>query len=109
MRQGRDSGLGTRDSQQHPFPNLTGRHQWTGLIRSTRDLRQTLPGSRVPSPESRLHRTHQKYPSSFFFSIDAPGSWSITRPCRSELVVTSISAMIFSSESASDSMAPVSG
>ena len=56
-----------------------------------------------------LDGIHQKYPSSFFFSIDAPGSWSITRPWRSELVVTSISAMIFSSESASESMAPVSG
>ena len=52
---------------------------------------------------------HQKYPSSFFFSIEAVGSWSITLPCRSELVATSISAMIASSVSASDSMAPVSG
>src|SRR5207342_2566507 len=52
---------------------------------------------------------HQKYPSCFFFSIDAVGSWSITRPCRSDVVATSISAMILSSVSASDSIAPVSG
>ena len=52
---------------------------------------------------------HQKYPSCFFFSIDADGSWSITRPWRSDVVATSISAMIFSSVSASDSIAPVSG
>ncbi len=29
---------------------------------------------------------HQKYPSCFFFSIDADWSWSMTRPWRSELV-----------------------
>ena len=52
---------------------------------------------------------HQKYPSCFFFSIEADGSWSITRPWRSEVVATSISAMIFSRVSAPDSMAPVSG
>jgi len=54
-------------------------------------------------------RGHQKYPSCFFFSIDAAGSWSITRPCRSDDVATSISAMTFSSVSAPDSIAPVSG
>ena len=64
-------------------------------------------GTRNCKSKSRKH--HQKYPSSFFFSIEAVGSWSITLPCRSELVVTSISAMIASSVSASDSMAPVSG
>ena len=37
---------------------------------------------------------HQKYPSCFFFSIDAGWSWSMTRPCRSEVVVSSISWMI---------------
>src|SRR5690606_38941399 len=52
---------------------------------------------------------HQKYPSSFFFSIEAVGSWSITRPWRSELVATSISAMMSSRVSACDSIAPVSG
>ena len=54
-------------------------------------------------------RVHQKYPSCFFFSIEADGSWSITRPWRSDVVATSISAMIASSVSASDSIAPVSG
>src|SRR5690606_19960869 len=52
---------------------------------------------------------HQKYPSCFFFSIDAEGSWSMTRPWRSDVVATSISAMIFSRVSARDSIAPVSG
>src|SRR5690606_12231410 len=55
------------------------------------------------------HVVHQKYPSCFFFSMDADGSWSITRPWRSEVVATNISAMIFSSVSASDSIAPVRG
>ena len=52
---------------------------------------------------------HQKYPSCFFFSIDADWSWSMTRPWRSELVVSSISWMIAGSVSASLSTAPVSG
>ena len=35
---------------------------------------------------------HQKYPSCFFFSIDAsPPSLSMMRPCRSLVVVSSIS------------------
>ena len=55
------------------------------------------------------HSGHQKYPSCFFFSIDAEGSWSMTRPWRSDVVATSISAMTFSNVSASDSMAPVNG
>ena len=53
--------------------------------------------------------SHQKYPSCFFFSIDADWSWSMTRPWRSELVVSSISWMIAGSVSASLSTAPVSG
>ena len=52
---------------------------------------------------------HQKYPSCFFFSMDAAGSWSITRPWRSEVVVSSISWMMSGSVSASLSIAPVSG
>ena len=52
---------------------------------------------------------HQKYPSCFFFSIDPVESWSMTRPCRSEVVASSISWMIPLKVSASLSMAPVSG
>src|SRR5215467_4644494 len=52
---------------------------------------------------------HQKYPSCFFFSIDPVESWSMTRPCRSEVFVSSISRMMAVSVSASLSMAPVSG
>ena len=52
---------------------------------------------------------HQKYPSCFFFSIEAAGSWSITRPWRSEVRAATISAITASSVSACDSMAPVSG
>ena len=52
---------------------------------------------------------HQKYPSCFFFSIDPVESWSITRPCRSEVVASSISWMMSVSVSASLSTAPVSG
>ncbi len=52
---------------------------------------------------------HQKYPSRFFFSIDPDSSVSMRRPCRSEVVAARISAMMSSSVSASDSIAPVSG
>ncbi len=37
------------------------------------------------------HVRHQKYPSCFFFSMLAAWSWSIARPWRSEVVVSSIS------------------
>ena len=52
---------------------------------------------------------HQKYPSCFFFSMEAEASLSMTRPCRSEDVATSISSTMSSSVSALESMAPVSG
>ena len=52
---------------------------------------------------------HQKYPSCFFFSIEPLESWSITRPCRSEVRASSISWMIAVSVSAVLSTAPVSG
>src|SRR6185295_18433532 len=52
---------------------------------------------------------HQKYPSRFFFSIDAFSSWSMTRPWRSDVVAVSISDTISSIVTAGDSTAPVSG
>ncbi len=52
---------------------------------------------------------HQKYPSRFFFSIEALSSPSIRRPWRSEVRAVNISATISSSEAAGDSIAPVSG
>src|SRR6185437_132993 len=52
---------------------------------------------------------HQKYPSRFFFSIEPASSWSMRRPCRSELVESRISAMMASSVSAADGTAPVNG
>jgi hypothetical protein len=52
---------------------------------------------------------HQKYPSAFFFSMLAAWSWSMARPCRSEVVVSSISWMTCGSVVASLSTAPVSG
>src|SRR6185437_1880155 len=54
-------------------------------------------------------RVHQKYPSRFFFSIDAASSLSIKRPCRSDTRVWSISATMSSIVSAFDSIAPVKG
>src|SRR5712672_1733594 len=51
----------------------------------------------------------QKYPSCFFFSMLADWSWSMARPWRSEVVVSSISRMISGSVAASLSTAPVSG
>ena len=52
---------------------------------------------------------HQKYPSIFFFSIEPALSWSITRPWRSEVRVSSISWMMSGNVAAWDSTAPVSG
>ena len=52
------------------------------------------------------HRIHQKYPSRFFFSIEAVSSVSMRRPCRSETRAVSISATMSAIEAASDSMAP---
>ena len=43
------------------------------------------------------------------FSIDPASSWSISRPCRSDVRATSISRRIASTVSASDSIAPVNG
>ncbi len=54
-------------------------------------------------------RIHQKYPSRFFSSIEPSSSWSMTRPCRSEWRLRSISSMISGTLAASDSMAPLSG
>ena len=45
---------------------------------------------------------HQKYPSRFFFSIEASWSWSISRPARSETRVVRISATISSRLAAAD-------
>ena len=44
-----------------------------------------------------------------FFSIEPAESWSMTRPCRSELVVSSISWITCGNVSAVLSTAPVSG
>ena len=52
---------------------------------------------------------HQKYPSCFFFSMEAAASWSMTRPSRSEPLVSSISSMTWVRVEASLSTAPVSG
>src|SRR5699024_1523058 len=54
-------------------------------------------------------RGHQKYPSCFFFSMDALESRSMTRPWRSEVVVSNISEMMSVRLAALDSTAPVSG
>ncbi len=69
-----------------------------GLSRSRRGLRFGVK-----------RRLHQKYPSRFLRSIEAASWWSISRPCRSDLVDCRISARISSSSAASDWMAPVSG
>ncbi len=86
----RESGIGNRNGGALPH-----------CIRGNLLFRFSIPDSPFAA--------HQKYPSSFFCSIEAPGAWSIMRPWRSELVLTSISAMTASSVSALESMAPVSG
>jgi hypothetical protein len=54
-------------------------------------------------------RDAQKYPSCFLRSIEPLWSWSIRRPCRSEVRARNISRMISGSVSASLSTAPLSG
>ena len=56
-----------------------------------------------------VNLAHQKYPSCFFFSIDAAWSLSIARPCRSDVVVSSISWITSGRVLAVLSTAPVSG
>src|SRR5690606_19831517 len=85
-----------------------GRSRGGGALRHVAPGRFVLPAGGI-NHQFRIAASHQKYPSSFFFSIDAVGSWSITRPWRSERVATSISAMMSSRVAASDSIAPVSG
>ncbi len=55
------------------------------------------------------HFCHQKYPSCFFNSMLAVGSWSTARPIRSETVAARISAMMAGRVAAWLSMAPDSG
>ena len=52
---------------------------------------------------------HQKYPSCFFFSMLADWSWSIARPCRSDVVASSISRITSGKVAAVLSTAPDSG
>ena len=52
---------------------------------------------------------HQKYPSCFFASMEAPASRSMIRPCRSDRRDDTSSWMIASTVSAALSSAPVSG
>jgi hypothetical protein len=54
-------------------------------------------------------RGHQKYPSCFFFSMDAAWSLSMARPWRSDVVVSSISWITSGRVRALDSTAPVRG
>src|SRR5215813_1960095 len=70
------------------------------------DIHDEIPGG-LPRPGG--DSGHQKYPSCFFFSIDAVASKPMTRPCRSDLFVNSISRMTALTVSAVDSMAPVRG
>ncbi len=52
---------------------------------------------------------HQKYPSCFFFSMEPALSKSMIRPCRSDVVASSISWMMSISVAASLSIAPDNG
>ena len=70
---------------QHPYRR---RHLWLARKDGPRNsLRETK------ADREALHqKLHQKYPSCFFFSMLAsPPSLSMTRPCRSLVVVSSIS------------------
>jgi len=72
-----------------------------------------LPGANIAADQLLVglkRAGHQKYPSCFFFSIEAlPPSRSIARPCRSDVLVNSISATISSTVAASLSTAPDNG
>jgi hypothetical protein len=84
----------------------------TGLEQQPADQRALAVVDAAAGDEAQqavLADRGQKYPSCFFFSIEAAASWSITRPSRSEVRDARISATMSSSVSASLSTAPVSG
>ena len=72
---------------------------WDGDI-----VPQLVEYIRIPNKSPMFDADWQKHGH-----MDADGSASIRRPWRSEVRATSISPMIFSSVSASDSKPPVSG
>ena len=77
---------------------------------SSRPISVDLPSSTEPQVSTRSREFgHQKYPSRFFFSIEASWSWSISRPARSDTRVVRISATISSRLAAADSTAADSG
>ena len=65
--------------------------------------------ARDEAQQALLAQRAQKYPSCFFFSIEAAASWSITRPWRSEVRDARISSTISATVVAELSTAPVSG
>ena len=83
-----------------------------GLEQQTPDQRRLAVVDRAARDEAQqalLAQRAQKYPSCFFFSIDAAASWSITRPSRSEVREDRISSTISATVVAELSTAPVSG
>src|SRR5208282_1462558 len=65
-----------------------------GLAVIDRTARQETQGGKGRLGLLCEREFHQKYPSRFFFSIEAASSVSIRRPWRSEVVVLRISAMM---------------
>ena len=91
---------------------LRGLEDQPRLVEQAPDQRRlaVVDGAAGDEPQQALlAQRAQKYPSCFFFSIEAAASWSITRPSRSEVRDARISATMSSSVSASLSTAPVSG
>ena len=83
-----------------------------GLEQQAPDQRRLAVVDRAAGDEAQqalLPDRAQKYPSCFFFSIEAAPSWSITRPSRSEVRDARISSTISVTLVAELSTAPVSG
>ena len=86
-------------------------HQ-AGLEQQAPDQRRlaVIHGAAGDEPQQALLALRaQKYPSCFFFSIEAAASWSITRPSRSDVRDARISSTISATVVAELSTAPVSG
>ena len=83
-----------------------------GLEQQAPDQRRlaVVDGAAGDEPQQALlAQRAQKYPSCFFFSIEAAASWSITRPSRSDVRDARISSTISATVLAELSTAPVSG
>ena len=101
------------DRAEAPAVALQRRHHVVGdgaaLEQQAADQRRFAVIDRAAGQHAQQGIGHQKYPSRFFFSIEASWSWSISRPARSDTRVVRISATISSRLAADELTAADSG